>query len=249
MCLAVISHNHAALADWPVFVAANRDEYFDRPSLPPEVTETAGTRVLAPSDRRAGGTWIGVNAGHVFAVITNRSDLGDVGPPDAPSRGLLVRDVLGAGSLSGSLALLEESAQTPSAPFNLVVGDTSALYLAARNESSLEITKLPSGTHVVSNRGAANDTGVGEVERAGEVWADAMARGADPWQAAPELLSLAEADAAGLPSILKRADGRGTVSSTILALGRNGGARLLHADGPPDVTRYIEHAVPLAVKS
>ncbi len=42
----------------PVAVAANRDERLDRPSQPPQQRHW-GSRVVAPADEEADGTWIG----------------------------------------------------------------------------------------------------------------------------------------------------------------------------------------------
>ena len=71
-------------------MAANRDEFLARPADPPE--RSADGRWLAPRDRQAGGTWLGVNATGLFVGVTNRS----AGPRDPArrSRGLLVLDAL-----------------------------------------------------------------------------------------------------------------------------------------------------------
>jgi hypothetical protein len=45
-----------------LWIAANRDEYVDRPSDGPALREGRSGAVVAPLDRRAGGTWWGVNA-------------------------------------------------------------------------------------------------------------------------------------------------------------------------------------------
>ena len=51
-------------------VAANRDEFLARPADPP--TPSADGRWLAPRDRQAGGTWLGVNRAGLFVGVTNR---------------------------------------------------------------------------------------------------------------------------------------------------------------------------------
>ena len=130
MCIAIISF--CELDDWPLLVASNRDEYYDRPSLPPLIERSGEVTWLAPRDDRAGGTWVGINQCGVFAVITNRSDLDQKPPPGACSRGLLVRDILRASSVEKALKSTRSALARPSAPFNLIFGDSRRIYLVAR---------------------------------------------------------------------------------------------------------------------
>lgn len=54
----------------PLIVAANRDEFYARPSLPlaqwPEAPD-----IYAGRDLEAGGTWLGLGADGRFAALTN----------------------------------------------------------------------------------------------------------------------------------------------------------------------------------
>lgn len=67
-----------------LIVAANRDEFYARPSLPlaqwPE-----NPQVCAGRDLEAGGTWLGVGADGRFAALTNIRDPHQ--PPARKSRG------------------------------------------------------------------------------------------------------------------------------------------------------------------
>ena len=72
-----------------ILVAANRDEAFDRPSLPPAEVEPG---VVAGRDLLAGGTWLGFNRHGLFVAVTNRKS--PASTPDTPSRGLLAREAL-----------------------------------------------------------------------------------------------------------------------------------------------------------
>lgn len=73
----------------PAVVAANRDEYYDRPSAPPSEVEPG---IVAGRDLRAGGTWLGVNRHGLFVALTNRRR--PEKRPDSLSRGLLALEAL-----------------------------------------------------------------------------------------------------------------------------------------------------------
>ena len=73
--------------DYPIVIAANRDEYLDRPAAKP-TTLCARPHVVGGKDLRAGGTWLGVNEYGLVAGLLNRRT--EAPPnPDARSRGLL----------------------------------------------------------------------------------------------------------------------------------------------------------------
>ncbi|MEE8141785.1 MAG: NRDE family protein [Planctomycetota bacterium] len=234
MCVAIISFRE--LPDWPIFIASNRDEYYDRPSSPPALQNSGGVTYLAPRDERAGGTWIGVNQHQLFAVITNRSDLSFGTPLEARSRGLLVQDLLQAGSLAQAVTVCQKAISQPSAPYNLVFGTSKGVFLAAvSGAGSGTLRELPPGSHVVTNHGEANDSSVGEVRRARALWQ--QAQGKEPWQAAREILSL-NIPAKDLPPLCKDHGNRGTVSSTLVGISKAGEIQMLHAHGPPVSTPY-----------
>ena len=63
---------HRCVPGLPLVIAANRDEFFERPASGPALRDTATGPIIAPVDRRAGGTWLGLNPAGVFAAVTNR---------------------------------------------------------------------------------------------------------------------------------------------------------------------------------
>ena len=75
-------------------VAANRDEYFERPSRAAAFWDDA-PEVLAGRDLTAQGTWLGVTRAGRFASITNYRNPAER-MATAPSRGRLVTDFLTA---------------------------------------------------------------------------------------------------------------------------------------------------------
>ena len=90
MCLIVVGwHAHR---DYPLVVAANRDELLARPAVPAHWW-TDFPDLLAGRDLEAGGTWMGVARSGRFAALTNYRDP-TLHRTGAPSRGALVRDCL-----------------------------------------------------------------------------------------------------------------------------------------------------------
>ena len=138
-------------------MAANRDEFLARPADPPE--PSADGRWLAPRDRQAGGTWLGVNAGGLFVGVTNRS----AGPRDAArrSRGLLVLDALavcGSRGAAPAAGGLDPSAYNG---FHLAYADGAFAGLTWSDGSALRQETLAAGVARASpSRAAAQETTV-----------------------------------------------------------------------------------------
>lgn len=143
MCLIVLAIGQDA--EYPIILAANRDEFHARPARDAgwwsDSADTFGGR-----DLQAGGTWLAVHRGGRFATVTNYRDA----EPTAAgfrSRGHLVADFL-------------EGEQTPLdyakaidgdryAGFNLIAGDTEQVaYVSNRGA---EPRALPAGIYGLSN--------------------------------------------------------------------------------------------------
>jgi uncharacterized protein with NRDE domain len=89
MCLVALAIEQSPR--FPLVVAANRDEYFERPSAPLGWWSPAegSPEILGGRDLKAGGTWFGVTAAGRMALVTNVREPKVVTPP-APTRGELV---------------------------------------------------------------------------------------------------------------------------------------------------------------
>jgi uncharacterized protein with NRDE domain len=84
MCLIVIAHRISK--DWPLVIAANRDEQYARPTRAAHAWKE-NPEVIGGRDLQAGGSWLAVRRGGRFAAVTNVRGVGGEG---GPSRGLLV---------------------------------------------------------------------------------------------------------------------------------------------------------------
>ena len=149
MCLIVFSYKETKESSkaFPgsLILAANRDEYYERPTKNMHWWEAEG--VLAGKDLQAGGTWLAVSDDGRFAAITNYKELTN-GGRDLKSRGELVSNYINSRELS-SKEYLESIKGVNYAGFNLLLGDKEGIhYFSNRTE---EIDKLEPGIHAVGN--------------------------------------------------------------------------------------------------
>ena len=207
-------------------VAANRDEFHDRPTEGPTLRNASQSRrrMVAPRDLRAGGTWLGVNDVGVFAAVTNRRCQRP--DPARRSRGGLVVEALGCETAAEAADWLEHTAPRSLNPFNLLVADAETAHLISYDEHP-ERRELEPGLHVVGN--LHPDESSAKLER---LRRDAKPL-TEPGAADPESLGGLCRDHAGGPleATCVHAGSYGTGSSTLLRLGQQ---PFFHfADGPP----------------
>ncbi len=132
--------------NYPLILAANRDEFYERPSAPAAFWADAPD-LLAGRDLKAGGTWLGITRSGRLAAITNYRDPASL-KTEAPSRGHLVSDYLRSReSPEEYLQRLAPRAGRYNG-FSLLVGDRSELlFYSNRGEA---IRPAP-GIHGMSN--------------------------------------------------------------------------------------------------
>jgi uncharacterized protein with NRDE domain len=157
MCLIVFAWRPEH--DLPLVMAANRDEFYARPSLPLGGWEDA-PGLYGGRDLEAGGTWLGIGPQGRFAALTNLRDPRQ--PPRGRSRGELPVQFLR--SPLAPEAFLMDVAQRAGdySGFNLLIGDRQQLWLL--NSRSGMPEQLSEGLYGLSNAGL--DTPWPKVEKA-----------------------------------------------------------------------------------
>jgi uncharacterized protein with NRDE domain len=171
MCLIAIAHN--AAGKFPLVIAANRDEFYARPTRPAHVWED-DPRVIGGRDLRAGGSWLAVRRGGRFAAITNVRGIGR--EEGGPSRGLLVSNFVRGDAEPMEYARSIRGEEY--AGFHLIVGDGEVVHCSngggdpALIDGIFAISNAPPGTHW-SKVDLARDFLVGSLDR--NPTADALA--------------------------------------------------------------------------
>lgn len=236
MCLIVFAWRPAH--PQPLILAANRDEFYVRPTLPLAQWEEA-PHIYAGRDLEAGGTWLGITADGRFAALTNIRDPGQ--PLGRRSRGELVARFL-SGSLSIDDYLREVAGRSAEyAGFNLLVGNREQLHFL--NAANSVPQRLKAGVYGVSNAGL--DTPWPKLLKAKAALSGQLHE-PDP-QALLELLADPEAAAdAELPntgvglatekllsSVFIASPNYGTRASTVLIVNADGSRRLVERSFGP----------------
>ncbi len=228
MCLILIAWQ--AHPDYPLVLAANRDEFHARAAAP--AAWWREPPMLAGRDLAAGGTWLGLAEDGRFAVLTNYRDPAQQ-RPGLPTRGGLVPQTLGALRPAEQQLRALQSAATAYNGFNLLFSDAG--HLAVYESVPARGRLLPAGVYGLSNH--LLDTPWPKVVSAKAALARALSRLPQREPLLQLLRDEAQADEAQLPrtglsiewerllsSAFIRAPGYGTRCSTIVLIDDRGRA-------------------------
>jgi len=241
MCLiltALGSHrNH------PFVIAANRDEFYDRPTARADFWEDHPS-ILGGRDLRAAGTWLGIDRRGRFAAVTNYRQ-GEREPAAPRSRGRLVSDYL-AGDIDARtyVAQVERDAALYNG-FNLLAGDVRELRYFSNREGRTRV--LGAGIYGLSNhlldtdwpKVASSKSALHALlsEQGAELVPNLFALLADQQQAADESLPRTGMSLEWerlLSSAFIASKEYGTRSSTVVLVGRDGGVEFVERSFGPE---------------
>ncbi|MEO6339236.1 MAG: NRDE family protein [Caulobacteraceae bacterium] len=145
MCVLALAWE--AHPNWRLVLAGNRDEMHARPAAPLR-RWAAPDHLLAGQDLMSGGTWLGVSEQGRLAVVTNLRGFG-LADAGRPSRGLLLRDLLGGEGRYANPVATDLAAFNP---LNLItVQDGAATFWS--NQPAPERRILPPAIYGLSNGG------------------------------------------------------------------------------------------------
>ncbi len=145
MCLILLSYDQHP--DYKLIFAANRDEFYDRPTRPLAFWEDR-PEIIAGRDMKGNGTWFGVDRTGRFAAVTNYRDPAQY-LPHAPTRGALVSDFITASETARTYMQKIASVGQHYNGFNLLIGDRSGVWYYSNRGN--DIQKLKPGLFGISN--------------------------------------------------------------------------------------------------
>ncbi|MBV8171822.1 MAG: NRDE family protein [Candidatus Eremiobacteraeota bacterium] len=220
--------------EYPLIVAANRDEFEERPSSDP-LRLNEDPLIVGGRDEVAGGTWLALSERGTIVALTNRRAAG-AHDPTKKSRGTLVLELARLDSppaIEQAVRALDSQSYNP---FVLVALDRTGGFAATAGDDGLNLQPISDGLHVVTNW-KMDDTNHPKARRATE-----LAHALDIDVPLPQLverlhmlLSDHAADGSGERDVglcvHRPAEGFGTVSSSIIALDNAGGAHFYYSRG------------------
>jgi hypothetical protein len=145
--MGVIAIQYQTTNDSPLLVAFNREERISRSSQAPRI-QSGRPRVVCGIDRKAGGTWAGVNQHGLFVAVVNCPKRS--APLEPRSRGLLCRELLGAQDAEEALdKAFQELSTGCYAGGNFLCVDRFSGGVAYGGDD-VEIEKLQPGLHLLT---------------------------------------------------------------------------------------------------
>jgi len=145
MCLILFLYD--THPDYRLILAANRDEFYDRPTSPLAFWDDTPS-VLAGRDLKGTGTWLGITKNGRIAAITNFREPA-LFKPNAPSRGLLLSDYLTGTKTPKTYLKHIKTIGHRYNGFNLLLGDSNGLYYYSNKTE--KIKALKPGLYGLSN--------------------------------------------------------------------------------------------------
>ncbi|CAA7620003.1 conserved hypothetical protein [Candidatus Terasakiella magnetica] len=249
MCTLIVLHRPGT--DWPVIIAANRDEMRDRPWRSPGRWWDDRPEVVAGQDELAGGSWMGLNQSGVMVAILNR--MGTLGPqPGKRSRGELVLEALDHADAAPAAQALAQLDARAYRPFNMVIADNRDVFWLRADGSRITAHPISPGLHMLSaldlddRTSPRIDAYLDRFKALPPPQPDPDSPAGGDWGGWPALLAdtgTASSDTEEAAAMcFTRANGFGTVSSSLIALpaaARLGTPALWRfAPGRPDRTGF-----------
>ena len=234
--LAIVYH---LVPEAPILVAYNREEPFDQICPAPSI-QSGKPRILASIDQHTGGTYLGMNQNGMFVGVLRRKKTNV--PMNPRSRGTLAREMLKCSSARQAVDVaLEELHSDLYGGVNFVVADPeSGWVIHAGNDTN--VCELDKGLCIVGDR----DMDDPRDDRAN------MARRLLTLQTLDspvKFLAIASKVLArtptgpNRPSMVVKQAGYGTVSSTLISLGKKPkDAIYQYSNGSPDESKFEDYS-------
>ncbi|MGI9517629.1 MAG: NRDE family protein [Pirellulaceae bacterium] len=234
--LAILYH---LVPESPILVAANREEKFDRVCPTPSI-QSGKPRILASIDQQTGGTYLGVNQAGMFCGLTTRRKL--YVPASPKSRGNLCREMLKTGSARQAVDLaLEELHSNQYDGANFVVADSESGWVVHAG-NDVNVVQLQEGLSIVSDMDV-DDPMDERASMARRLLTLQMLDSPVKFLAVASKVFARAPLGVGRPSMVIRQPNYGTVSSTLISLGKKPrDAIYQYCNGSPDQAKFEDYS-------
>jgi uncharacterized protein with NRDE domain len=234
--LAVVYH---LVPEAPLLVAYNRDEPLDRLCPTPSI-QSGKPRVLASIDQNTNGTHLGINQNGMFIGVVRRQKYNV--PMNPRSRGVLCREMLKTGSARLAVDMcLEELHSEQYDGVNYVIADPECAWVVHSAEET-EVSELPRGLSIISD-GDLNDHRDERVNMARRLLTLQTLDSPVKFLAVASKVLARAPSAPGRPSMVIRDKGFGTVSATLISLGKKPrDAIYQYSKGAPDEAKFEDYS-------
>jgi uncharacterized protein with NRDE domain len=221
---------YRAVRGTPILVAANREERVDRPTQYPKI-QPGSPRVVCGVDRKANGTWLGVNQHGLFCAVLNRPK--KCVPLEPRSRGLLCREMLELRTAREASEYAENELSTGIyAGANYVCAD-ARFAAVVYGGNQIEVMEITPGLHVITN-GNMDDFRDERHELVHRMLTLHTLDSAVTFLAVASRTFSRKPDSNGRRGVVILGKEYGTVSSTLLALSRKIQHSVMqYSSGPP----------------
>ncbi len=145
MCLILFAYK--ARPGKRLILAANRDEFFSRPTASMHFWHSHPL-ILAGRDLRERGTWLGINKNKKFAALTNYRDPSLI-KKNPPSRGQIIKDYLTSNENAADFLNELQKRADHFNGFNILLADQKSLFWFSNKGGNPE--KLTPGIYGISN--------------------------------------------------------------------------------------------------
>jgi len=234
--LAILYH---LVPDSPILVAGNREENLDRICPVPSI-QSGKPRILASIDQTSNGTYLGVNQNGMFcSALPRRKSLEPISPN---SRAALCRDMLRTRSARQAVDLaLEELSSGQYKGVNFVVADSESGWVV-HSGNDTNVQELQRGLSIIGENDL-DDPRDERVSMARRLLTLQMLDSPVKFLAVASKVFARAPGAAHRPSMVVRQPNYGTVSSTLISLGKKPrDAIYQYSNGAPDETKYEDYS-------
>ena len=145
MCTTLISYN--LNSDYPIVIASNRDEFYDRPTLNAHFWDEY-PNVIGGIDEKYLGTWLGITLEGKIGILTNYRDPANY-RKNLKSRGILLKNFLTTNISIDSFSKTLMNEKNAYNGYNIIFGDVNKLVYYSNIENKIKM--LSSGIYGLSN--------------------------------------------------------------------------------------------------